>query len=508
MQIVTKLFTPDLKADCLILPVYSSKQQSLITTEFNKNHGNVIDELIDSKDLTGKYGEIKWLYNLNPNVKRILTIGIGSVEDLTGNGFIKLLDLVMQQLTAKPFMNVVNGLFDVQLNEDSVNNCKNKPNARSSDWLLSQIVLATAKYNNPIKHYQDKPESKLTIENYYICSANNKLDYTSFNKLIDNNLVIANAIKTAKDLGNMPPNICTPKYFAEESTKLANKYSNLKCTVFSHEQLEDMGMGAFVSVSQGSNNPGCMVVLEYNGTSNTSEQPYVLIGKGITFDTGGYTLKPPKSMLGMKYDMCGAASVLATMQAINDLKLPIKVIGILACAENMIGHKSTRPNDIVTTLKGKTVEINNTDAEGRLVLCDALTYSAKFNPKVVIDIATLTGAAVVALGYQYTAVYTNDQKLSQDLVAVSHKTHDLIWPMPLCKDYNELMSHPLADLQNSSSMPVAGSITAACFLSNFIPENASWAHLDIAGTATVKADHSESTGRPVSLLVNYLINQV
>lgn len=508
MQIETKLFTPDLKTDCLILPIYSSKQQSLITTEFNKNNGNVIDELIDSQDLTGKYGEIKWLYNLNPNTKRILTIGVGTLDNLTGTGFIKLLDLVTQQLTGKQFTTVVNGLLDIQLNEDSVNDSKNKQNIRSGDWLLSQIVLTTAKYNNPVKNYQEKPKSKLDIKNYYICSANDKLNYTSYKELISNNLVLANAIKISKDLANMPPNICNPAYFAEESTNLANKYSNLKCTIFSHEQLEKMGMGAFVSVSQGSNHPGCMIVLEYNGTTNTSEQPYVLIGKGITFDTGGYTLKPPKSMLGMKYDMSGAASVFATMQAIAELKLPLKVIGILACAENMIGHKSTRPNDIVTSLKGKTIEINNTDAEGRLVLCDALTYSEKFNPKVVIDIATLTGAAVVALGYQYTAAYTNDQKLAQDLVAASNKTHDLVWPMPLCKDYNDLMSNPLADLQNSSSMPVAGSITAACFLHNFIPANASWAHLDIAGSATVNSDHTESTGRPVPLLVNYLMAQV
>jgi len=306
----------------------------------------------------------------------------------------------------------------------------------------------------------------------------------------------------------MPANICNPAYLEDQSLQLAKKHKKLSCTVYDHDQLTDMGMGAFSAVSQGSNHPGCMIVLEYNNSSDKKAQPYILIGKGITFDTGGYTLKPAMHMVGMKYDMSGAASVFGTMQAVCELELPIRVIAILACAENMIGHKSTRPDDIVTSLKGKTIEINNTDAEGRLVLCDTLTYCEKYNPKVVIDVATLTGAAMVALGYNYTAVYTNNTKLEQDLLQSSKKTFDPIWPMPLCHEYDKFMKSPLADLKNSSSKPIAGSITAACFLANFIPKDCAWAHLDIAGSATVEADHKESTGRPVPLLVNYLMGEV
>lgn len=506
MQIHINRFDSNTIADCIILPIYQDKQQPLITTEFNKTHNNIIDKLISSHDITGKFGELRWLYNASENTKRILTVGAGKPDTLTNSSYISLINLTIQQLTDKPLNHVINGLADIDFNKKYKN--LNQPEKQSLNWKLNQIALITENYLNPAKKYQATAQSKLTIETYSISSCAELPSDSDLNTLLNHNHALAKAIKTAKDLGNMPPNICTPGFIADEANNLAKKHPNLACTIYSHEQLEEMGMGSFCSVSQGSDNPGKLIVLEYNGCTNKNEQPYVLIGKGITFDTGGYTLKPPKSMLGMKYDMCGAASVLATMQAVSDLKLPLNIVGILACAENMIGHKSTRPNDIVTTYSGKTVEINNTDAEGRLVLCDAISYSEKFKPKVIIDVATLTGATVVALGYHYSAAYTNKAELEQELLQVANLTHDPIWFMPLCHDYDELMRSPIADLHNSSSMPVAGSITAACFLANFVPENCAWVHLDIAGTATVKGDHTEATGRPVSLLVNYLLNQI
>lgn len=499
MQISVNQFDPNINADCIILPIYPDKKQSLITAEFNNHNNNIITQLYDNKELTGKHGEIRWLYNISPKYKSVLTVGIGDLSKLSTSKYLALVNKALEYLTNRELKVLINGLLDVELK------------SKNTTWQIQQLILAAADLSNRPRKYQKKQPSSLNVEHYYLTSGKPQLEEALENidvaKIINTSLVLSKATTRAKDLANMPANICNPAYLAEQAQNLASSHSNLSCTIYQHEQLQEIGMGAFCSVSQGSNHPGNMIFLEYNGAANKSDQPYVLIGKGITFDTGGYTLKPPKSMVGMKYDMCGAASVLATMQAVSELNLPINVVGILACAENMVGHKSTRPDDIVTSLKGLTIEINNTDAEGRLVLCDALTYSEKFKPKVIIDIATLTGAAVMALGYQYTATYTNQDQLKQDLLAAANKTHDPIWPMPICEEYHELMQSTIADLQNSSNLPVAGSITATCFLSNFVPEKTAWAHLDIAGTATVRADHAEATGRPVPLLLHYLIDQ-
>ena len=504
MKIYVNKFNPANNTDCLILPIYQDKQQPLITAEFNSIHNNFLDNLLKNKDITGKFGEIKWLYNLVPHFPRILLVGVGDPDALTSNRYLSLVHAALLQLLDKNLTHVTNALADIDL--PKTYKSVNKQEYKSLSWKLNQLILAACQYQNPVARYQKKQIEQLNIENYHLVSAAELPSSDVIDKLILKNATLAKALKTTKDLANMPPNICNPKYLAAQAQSLASN-TNLTCSVYSYEQLVEMGMGSFSSVCQGSENQGCMVVLEYTGAANKTDQPYVLVGKGITFDTGGYTLKPAASMVGMKYDMCGAASVLAIMQTLTELKLPLNVVGILACAENMIGHKSTRPNDIVTTLRGKTVEINNTDAEGRLVLCDAMTYSEKFKPKVVIDIATLTGAAVVALGYQYSAMFTNQEQLKNDLLEAAENSNDLVWPMPLCHDYDDLLRNPYADLQNASSKPVAGSITAACFLANFIPENTPWAHLDIAGTATVFAEHNDATGRPVPLLLNYLLAQ-
>lgn len=505
MQIYLESYDPNKKVDCIILPVYKDGKLPELSEKFDESNNKVLTKLISEQDITGKYGEIKSVYNISDNAKQIISVGAGDPHTLTGSKYIKLINNVFNTLTNKPYNTIVSCLTEIELYDDNPCDNLNSQTPRSIDWKTRQNIICAEQFANPVNTYLSSEKPKLNIESLYIVNTNNSLNDN--NELITQNLKIADAIKTAKDLGNMPPNDCNPAYFATRSKELAEKHSNLNCEIHSHDELEKLGMGAFCSVSQGSNHPGCMIILNYTGSSNKTDAPYVLIGKGITFDTGGYTLKPPKAMLGMKYDMCGAASVFATMQAVAELNLPINVIGMLACAENMIGHKSTRPNDIVKSLNGKTIEINNTDAEGRLVLCDTMTYSKKFNPKVVIDVATLTGAAMVALGFEYTAAYTNDKNLQKSLLAASHNSHDLIWPMPICEDYHELMENPMADLQNSSSMPLAGSITAACFLSHFIPENTPWAHLDIAGSATVRSEHTEATGRPVPLLVNYLLDQ-
>lgn len=309
---------------------------------------------------------------------------------------------------------------------------------------------------------------------------------------------------TARDLGNCPPNICFPEYLAEQALQLAQEFPKLvKVTVLDEQQLADLGMNAFLAVSKGSERPGRVITIEY--LAKTEDAPVVLVGKGVTFDTGGISLKPGLGMDEMKYDMCGAASVLGTMRALCEAKLPIHVIGAIAAAENMPSGHATRPGDIVTTMSGQTVEILNTDAEGRLVLCDTLTYIKRFNPALVIDIATLTGACVVALGSVLSGLFSPDDELAQEIETAGQQSFDRVWRMPVIDDYQEQLDSPFADIGNIGG-PKAGAVTAACFLQRFTRDYR-WAHLDVAGTAWNSGAAKGATGRPVPLLVQFLANR-
>ena len=292
----------------------------------------------------------------------------------------------------------------------------------------------------------------------------------------------------ARTLGNLPPNLCTPAYLAEEAGRLAKQFK--------------LGMGALLSVTAGSRQPPKLIVLRYAGAAK-SKKPLVLVGKGITFDTGGISLKPGAEMDEMKFDMSGAGSVLGAVRALAGMRAPVNVIGVVPTCENMPDGAATRPGDIVTTMSGQTVEILNTDAEGRLILCDALTYSAKFDPEAVVDIATLTGACVIALGHVATGLFANDQKLADDLRAAGDDAWDRVWQMPLWDDYQEQLRSNFADMANIGGRP-AGSVTAACYLARFT-KKLKWAHLDIAGTAWRSGRDKGSTGRPVPLLVRFAL---
>ena len=309
---------------------------------------------------------------------------------------------------------------------------------------------------------------------------------------------------TARDLGNCPPNICFPEYLAEQALQLAQEFPDLvKVTVLDEQQLADLGMNAFLAVSKGSERPGRVITIEY--LAKTEDAPVVLVGKGVTFDTGGISLKPGLGMDEMKYDMCGAASVLGTMRALCEAQLPIHVVGAIAAAENMPSGHATRPGDIVTTMSGQTVEILNTDAEGRLVLCDTLTYIKRFNPALVIDIATLTGACVVALGSVLSGLFSPDDELAQEIETAGQQSFDRVWRMPVIDDYQEQLDSPFADIGNIGG-PKAGAVTAACFLQRFTRDYR-WAHLDVAGTAWNSGAAKGATGRPVPLLVQFLANR-
>ncbi|MYE84446.1 MAG: leucyl aminopeptidase [Gammaproteobacteria bacterium] len=307
----------------------------------------------------------------------------------------------------------------------------------------------------------------------------------------------------ARDLANAPANVCTPQYLADAVSELA-ELENVSVEVLEEAQMEDLGMGAFLSVTRGSDIPAKLIAARYQGGSE-SDAPFVLVGKGVTFDTGGISLKPGAAMDEMKFDMCGAASVAGALRAAALANLPINVVAILAAAENMPSGKASRPGDIVSTMSGQTVEILNTDAEGRLLLCDALTFARRYEPCAVVDVATLTGACVIALGAHASALYANDEDLGRQLAAAGRVTSDRAWPMPLWDDYQEQLKSNFADMANIGGRP-AGSITAACFLSRFA-DGLCWAHLDVAGTAWRSGARKGATGRPVPLLFQYLLDR-
>jgi leucyl aminopeptidase len=314
---------------------------------------------------------------------------------------------------------------------------------------------------------------------------------------------LGQGVALAKDLGNLPPNICTPTYLGKQAEKLAKDYG-FKVEVLDQAAIEKLNMGSFLGVTRGSEEPPRFIVLQHL-QGKKSQKPVVLVGKGITFDTGGISLKPGADMDEMKYDMCGAASVLGVFKAIGELKLPLNVVGLIPTCENMPSGRATKPGDILTSMSGQTIEVLNTDAEGRLILCDALTYAERFEPAAVIDIATLTGACVIALGHHVSGLFANNDGLAKALLAAGEQANDRAWQMPLWDDYQGQLDSNFADMANIGGR-AAGSITAACFLSRFAKKY-DWAHLDIAGTAWKSGKEKGGTGRPVPLLVTYLLEQ-
>ncbi|HYG45637.1 MAG TPA: leucyl aminopeptidase, partial [Bordetella sp.] len=318
---------------------------------------------------------------------------------------------------------------------------------------------------------------------------------------------IANGMELTRTLGNLPGNVCTPTYLGETARKLAREFKSLKVEVLDRKQVEALGMGSFLSVARGSDEPLRFIVLRHAGkpAKKSKAGPVVLVGKGITFDAGGISLKPAATMDEMKYDMCGAASVLGTFRALAELDLPLDVVGLIAACENLPSGKANKPGDVVTSMSGQTIEILNTDAEGRLVLCDALTYAERFKPSAVVDIATLTGACVVALGHVNTGLFTQDDALADALLAAGRQSLDTAWRMPMDDAYQDQLKSNFADMANIGGPP-AGSVTAACFLSRYAKAYR-WAHLDIAGTAWRSGKDKGATGRPVPLLMQYLLDQ-
>lgn len=445
---------------------------------YNFNH---LEQWLAVSQFEGKYNDLHTALQQSPATPALHLLGLGQADALVASKISKLAQTVVKAAQKKT----------QQLHLDL---------SALPEKLHYQFLLALTQANYHFDEFKSKKSAYL-LEEIKFFALNSPINTAQLN-LIN---AIAQGQTLTRDLANMPGNICFPEYLADQALALAKEFPDLlQVTVLTEQDMATLGMNAFLAVSKGSDRPGRIVTLEYN--AQLSEKPVVLVGKGVTFDTGGISLKPGLGMDEMKYDMGGAASVLGVMRALCESRLPLHVVGAIACAENMPSGHATRPGDIVTSMSGQTIEILNTDAEGRLVLCDTLTYIKRFNPEVVVDIATLTGACVVALGKVLSGLFSPDQALAQELITAGEESFDRVWPMPVLDDYQELLDSPFADIANIGG-PTAGAVTAACFLQRFTKDYR-WAHLDVAGTAWLSGAQKGATGRPVPLLMQFLAHRV
>ncbi len=494
MEFIVKSARPEsLKTATLVVAIGEGRKLGEAAKAVDSASGGALSTLLKRGDLAGKLGQTLLLHSL-PNLKaeRVLLVGAGKESELSDRQLRKLICAVQGTLKSL-------GGNDAVLALDELN-VKGR-DAYAKTRLLVE-TLADGEYAfERFKSQKSEPRAlkKLTLLTEKATQADVERGATQAQ-------AIAAGMAFTRDLGNLPPNLCHPSFLAEEAKALAKSHKNLKVEVLDEKKLKELGMGAFLAVAHGSDQPPRLIVLNYQG-GKKDDKPFALVGKGITFDTGGISIKPAAGMDEMKYDMCGAASVLGTFKAVLDLQLPINLVGLLACAENMPSGGATRPGDIVETMSGQTVEILNTDAEGRLVLCDTLTYAERFKPQAVIDIATLTGACIVALGSNTSGLMGNNDSLIQQILEAGQTADDRAWQLPLFDEYQEQLDSPFADIANIGG-PKAGTITAGCFLSRFAKKY-HWAHLDIAGTAWVSGGKEKgATGRPVPLLTQFLLDRI
>lgn len=480
----------EIKTDILCTFSFQKAGLGLEADALDKALNSQISETLKHLGFTGEPSSVALIPTIEAKSKQVMVIGLGLKKDLNQSIIDKAIEASVTAALAKQPKSITFDLSSLSLEELD---CA----AESSTKLIDSLSSSTYVYD------EFKSEKSKTIPPSQVTLACSKQQQASVKNAITFATAKNMGMSFTRDLGNSPGNVCTPTFLANTAKSLAKNNAKVTCKVLDEKDMEKLNMGAFLSVSKGSTEPGKLIILEYKGADSKSS-PHVLVGKGITFDTGGISLKPGAQMDEMKYDMCGAASVLGTMKAVIELSPKKNIIGVIAAAENMPAGNASKPGDIVTTASGQTVEILNTDAEGRLVLCDALTYVERFKPKSVIDIATLTGACIVALGHSTSAVMSNSDEFAQTLLTCGTEANDKAWQLPIWDEYQKLIDSPFADMQNIGGKG-AGSITAACFLARFTKKY-TWAHLDIAGTAWVSGANKGATGRPVPLLLNYLIN--
>ena len=480
-----------LAASCVAVAVFSEAALSPDAARLDRASGGRIGRLLRSGGFEAKPGATLVLYDL-PGVKssRVLLVGFGKKEPISTKDYREGIRAAIRTATES-------GATDAALYLGAVN-----VDGRSTEWALQTAAAAAVETSYRFDQLKSekarKPRGLLAVSFGGLGRSNKAMQ-----SALERGNAIGEGVNLARDLGNLPPNICTPTFLAQQAVALGRK-RRMKVTVLGTREMQRLGMGALLAVAQGSRQPPKLIAIEYQG-GKRGDRPTVLVGKGITFDTGGISLKPSAEMDEMKYDMSGAGSVLGTLEAVARMELPLNVVGIVPTTENMPGGNATRPGDIVRSLSGQTIEILNTDAEGRLILCDALSYAERYKPSAVVDIATLTGACVIALGHVATGLFSNDDALAEELLQAGEEALDRAWRMPLWEDYQEQLRSNFADMANIGGRP-AGSVTAACFLARFA-RKLKWAHLDIAGTAWRSGKEKGSTGRPVPMLTQFLMNR-
>lgn len=491
MEFSIKSGSPDKqRTACVVVGVFEPRKLTLDAELIDKSSNGVLTELLRHGDMEGKAGSTVILHKV-PGIlaERVLLVGLGKKEDFHEKEYRSAIGCTVKALNET-------GAFDgtVFLTEVPVDDHPVKWRVRQAAMVAKESLYRFDQFKSK-KDEVRRPLRKLTFV------VDGRGDLPAAEQALKEGLAIGEGVVMARNLGDLPPNVCTPTYLAEQGLRMGRELG-LDVEVLDRADMEKLGMHSLLSVTRGSKEPPKLIVAHYRG-GKAAAKPVVLVGKGITFDSGGISLKPGEGMDEMKYDMCGAAAVLGTLRTCATLKLPINLTVLVPCSENMPSGTASRPGDIVMSMSGQTIEILNTDAEGRLILCDALTYAERFDPAVVIDVATLTGACVIALGHVVSGLFCNSDALARSMVDAGQSAWDRVWPMPLWDDYQEQLKSNFADMANIGGRP-GGSVTAACFLSRFTKKY-DWAHIDIAGTAWKSAGEKGATGRPVPLLAHYLI---
>jgi leucyl aminopeptidase len=480
------------RTGCLVLGVFESRNLSAPAREVDRAARGALGSILKRGDMEGKSGTTVTLHSV-PEIaaERVILVGLGRESDFGPRRYREAIAAAVRAIAATGASSAELHLTALAVNE------------RDTAWQAQQAVTVARESAYRFEQMKSRTDRSRPALSDVVLAVPERDQLRAAERGIAHGLGLAEGMSLTKDLGNLPPNVCTPAYLAAQARALGRRY-RMKVQVLERADMQKMGMATLLAVAQGSSQPPKFIVAEYRGGAK-GDKPVVLVGKGITFDTGGISIKPAAEMDEMKFDMSGAGTVLGTLAAVAELKLPLNVVGLIPTTENMPGGRATRPGDIVKSMSGQTVEILNTDAEGRLILCDALTYAERYEPAAVIDIATLTGACVIALGHVASGLFANDDALADELLKAADEAYDRAWRLPVWDDYQEQLKSNFADFANIGGRP-AGSVTAACFLSRFATKY-KWAHLDIAGTAWRGGKEKGATGRPVPLLTQFLVNR-
>jgi len=486
----------EIKSDCLMVSVFDDGKLRGATKLVNTSNGKLIEDFIKNKDIQGKIGQTRIIPVTGKSYKRIVLVGCGAFEKFSQKNYRKAVISALKKISLSNHKKIVSLIHDGAENINSPKKAYRMARVLAESWHAISYQYTTTKESN---------HKKLNLRRIEI-GTNGKKATKDLKIGLEHGDAIGKATQLVRHLGDLPANICTPSYLASVARKIVSKNKSASLKVLNEAQMKKLGMNSLLSVTAGAQEPAKMIIAEFKN-GQKSQKPVAIVGKGITFDTGGISLKPSNKMDEMKYDMCGAATTIGLLQMVTDLNLPINAVFVVPACENIPSSTATLPGDVVKSMSGTTIEVLNTDAEGRLILADALTYTQRYKPKLIIDMATLTGACVVALGAHHSGLMSNSDQLAEKLFQCGQSTDDVTWRLPLTEEYaNQIVSN-FADVANISTRGSgAGTITAGCFLQKFVGDY-DWAHIDIAGVAWAEGANKGATGRPMGLMSEFLINE-